>query len=487
MKKMFDFLRIRKEEKGLVIVFVLISLFLHACCIWCFSDSFLKESIENGGVFYSQFHVSGYDPITYAVVTHWDITYQVFRHPLLAFFVYPLFLLNNGLIALTGYNLVQFLLAGILLVCNVYSVIFLYRIFQEIIGLLRKDAVILTFLFYGFAHIMVASIVPDHFTVSMCLLLMALYLSGSYMQKGKEWTILQTVLFFVITAGVTLSNGVKIYLDALFTNGKRFFRPKYLLLAVILPVAMVWGFANWEYHTYIQPKEKAQQREMVKKNAIAKEHAYKTFMDTTSITDPEERQTAFTKMYRLQQKREAEARWNSMHKGMPIKGRSIFLRWTDITTSRWDSMVENLFGESIMLHQDELLGDTLRNRPLIVVYRWWICYVVEAVLVILFLAGLWFGRKSRFLWLSFAGFVFDMVIHLGLGFGLNEVYIMASHWAFVMPISIAYLLRSSITHLQFSILNSQFSILRILLVVLTAFLWLYNGSLLVSYLLGGAS
>ena len=29
--------------------------------------------------------------------------------------------------------------------------------------------------------------------------------------------------------------------------------------------------------------------------------------------------------------------------------------------------------ESIMLHQDELLGDTLRNRPLIVVYRWWIC------------------------------------------------------------------------------------------------------------------
>lgn len=477
MKKIFGFLRIKKEERGLVLAFVLISVILHACCIWCFSDSFLKESIDNGGVFYSQFHVSGYDPITYAVVTHWGTTYQVFRHPLLAFFVYPLFLLNNGLIALTGYNLVQFLLAGILLLCNVYSVLFLYRIFREIIGLLQKDAVILTFLFYGFAHIMVASIVPDHFTVSMCLLLMALYLSGIYMQKDKEWTILQTVIMFVITAGITLSNGVKIYIDTLFTNGKRFFRPKYLLLAVILPAALLWGFANWEYRTYVQPKEKEHQRAVVKKHEIAKQRAYKAFMDTTSITDSAQKQIAFTKMYRIQQKKEAEERWNSMHKGLPIKGKSIFLRWTDITTPRWDSMVENLFGESIMLHQDELLGDTLRNRPLIVRYRWWICYAVEAVLVLLSLVGLWFGRKSRFLWMVMAGFAFDMVIHLGLGFGLNEVYIMASHWAFAIPISIAYAVLAA----------SRYNAFRILLVILTVFLWLYNGSLLISYLLGGAS
>lgn len=477
MKKIFGLLRIRKEERLLVLAFVAVSLILHACCIWCFSDSFLKESITDGSVFYSQFHVSGYDPITYAVVTHWGTTYQVFRHPLLAFFVYPLFLLNNGLIALTGYNLVQYLLGFLILVCNVYSVVFLYRIFHEIIGLIHKDSVLLTFLFYGFAHIMVASIVPDHFTVSMCLLLMALYLSGCYMQQGREWTILQTAFVFVITAGVTLSNGVKIYLDALFTNGKRFFRLKYLLLAVILPAALIWGFANWEYRTYVQPKEKEQRKEVIRQKKEARQRAYETFMDTTSITNPDERQTAFTRMYHIQQKKEAEERWNSMHKGLPIKGKSIFLRWTDITTPRWDSMVENLFGESIMLHQDELLGDTLRNRPLIVEYRWWICYVVEAVLVFLSLIGIWLGRKSRFLWMMMAGFAFDMVIHLGLGFGLNEVYIMASHWAFAMPICMAYLLKA----------KGHLPIARIMLLAITAFLWLYNGSLLISYLLGGAS
>jgi hypothetical protein len=483
MKKIFDFLHIRKEERGMVFVFVLLSAFLHACCIWCYSDSFLKESIDSGDVFYSQFHVSGYDPITYAVVTHWGTTYQVFRHPLLAFFVYPLFLLNNGLIALTGYNLVQYLLGLLILVCNTYSVLFLYRIFCEIIGLLRKDAILLTFLFYGFAHIMVASIVPDHFTVSMCLLLMALYLSGSYMRKGKEWTIIQTVVLFVITAGITLSNGVKIYMDALFTNGKRFFCPKYLLLAVILPAALMWGFANWEYRTYIQPREKEQRRTMIKQQKIAKQRAYEAFMDTTSITNPDEQQAAFTKMYRIQQNKEAKERWKSMHKGMPIKSKNMFLRWTDVTTPRWDSMVENLFGESLLLHQDYLLEDTMGNRPLIVTYRWWVCYVVEVILVILFLIGLWIGRKSRFLWLTLAGFAFDMVIHLGLGFGLNEVYIMASHWAFVMPIGIAYLVlaasRNNVMPLY------RYIVLRILLVLLTVFLWIYNGSLLVSYLLGG--
>lgn len=273
IKTIVDIFRIQKDERWLVLAFLLVSVFLHACCIYCFSGFFLQESIDNGSVFYSQFHVSGYDPITYAVVTHWGTTYQVFRHPLLAFMVYPLFLLNNGLIAMTGYNLVQFLLAAILLVCNIYSVVFLYRIFKDIISVSRFDAILLVFFFYGFAHIMVASIVADHFTVSMFLLIFALYISGRWMQEGRQMTIVQTVVLFVITAGITLSNGVKIFINALFVNGKRFFRPKYLLLAVILPAGMMWLFANWEYRTYVLPQEKARQIALAKKAQVEKERS----------------------------------------------------------------------------------------------------------------------------------------------------------------------------------------------------------------------
>ena len=471
---MWSIFRIQKEERWLVLAFVLVSVFLHACCIYCFSDSFLQESIDNGGVFYSHFHMSGYDPITYAVVTHWDVTYQVFRHPLLAWMVYPLFLLNNGLIALTGYNLVQFLLAALLLVCNSYSVVFLYRIFKDIIGVRHCDAILLIAFFYGFAHIMVASIVADHFTLSMFLLLLTLYIAGRWMREGREMTILQTLVLFVVTAGVTLSNGVKILIDALFVNGKRFFRPKYLLLAVILPAALLWLFAVWENQTYIVPKEKAQRIAQQEKARVAREQAYQEFMDTTSIMSPEEKQRVFEKQYQQRLRKEAKARWESMHKGLPIQSKNVFLRWTDVTSPRWDSMVENLFGESLMLHQDHLLEDTMGSRPMIVRYRWWICYAVEGVIVLLWFTGLWLGRKSRFLWMAMAGFAFDMIIHLVLGFGLNEVYIMASHWAFVLPVGIAFLLKSP--HLRH--LTSY------ILLLLTVFLWLYNGVLLVGYLLG---
>ena len=59
--------------------------------------------------------------------------------------------------------------------------------------------------------------------------------------------------------------------------------------------------------------------------------------------------------------------------------------------------LENFFGESIMLHQQNLLGDVLRNRPVIVKYQSAVNYVVEACIVVLFLLGILAGRKSKFL------------------------------------------------------------------------------------------
>ena len=407
----------------------------------------------------SPIHVSGYDPITYAVVTHWGTTYQVFRHPLLAFFVYPLFLLNNGLIALTGYNLVQFLLAGILLVCNVYSVLFLYRIFREIIGVLRKDAIILTFLFYGFAHIMVASIVPDHFTVSMFLLLMTLYISGICIKKGRAFKWWQSAILFFITAGVTLSNGVKVFMAGFFINLRDFFRPKYLLLAVILPAALLWGVATWEYQTFSVPKEKSKTEQKIRKAEAMKAQV--------AQMSPEERM----KFEEKKAKREAVLRQQAAKTGKPMENEG-FLKWTDITTSRWETIYENLYGESVQFHQQYFLEDTLVHRPVFVKYDWTLSYWIEALVVLLFAVGIWYGRKSRFLWLCLSCLGFDMFIHLILGFGINEIHIMAPHWLFVMPIAIAFLLRE---------VKSRW--LRLSVLLLTLYLLIYNGYLLTSFLL----
>ena len=126
-------------------------------------------------------------------------------------------------------------------------------------------------------------------------------------------------------------------------------------------------------------------------------------------------------------------------------------------------------------HTDHVLGDVLINRPVIVPYRYAASYAVEAFVVLFFLAGIWMGRRSRFLWIALSWMGFDMIIHVVLGFGLNEVYIMSAHWMFIIPIAIAMLLRRVQPRLQ--------QPLRIIIMLQTVYLLVYNGSLLVDYLL----
>ena len=137
--------------------------------------------------------------------------------------------------------------------------------------------------------------------------------------------------------------------------------------------------------------------------------------------------------------------WNK-NTGKPI-AKGEFMRWTDKTTSRWDVAVESLFGEGIQLHKDYLLKDVLRNRPLIVRYDTsnifgYINYLVETLIVMLFIVGIWLGRKKLFLWTALSFFILDMALHMGLGFGINEIYIMSAHYLFVLPIGIAYLFKA---------------------------------------------
>lgn len=79
--------------------------------------------------------------------------------------------------------------------------------------------------------------------------------------------------------------------------------------------------------------------------------------------------------------------------------------------------------------------------------------------------------------MALSGFAFDMLLHMGLGFGINEVYIMGAHWLFVMPLAMAFMVKK--------VENGRLRPwLRGLLVLLTLWLWAYNGTLLIGYLLG---
>lgn len=392
-------------------------------------------------------------------MTDWDVVYQVFRHPLLSFMIWPLYLLNEGLTWLLGVNCVQYLVAFWLIVCSYYSYIFLYRIHREVIALSRWDATLLTAFYFSFAYILLSVIVPDHFTISMFLLLITLYISGICIQKGREFRWWQSAIFFYITAGVTLSNGIKVFLSGFFVNLKDFFRPKYLLLAVLLPAALLWGTAQWEYREYVLPKEKAR--------AETKARQEKALKEKVAAMSPKERKAFEAK----QARRELRLKLQKEKSGQPMEDHG-FLKWTDISTSRWQSIYENLFGESLQFHRQHFLEDTLVGRPVFVKYDTVFNYIIEAIILLLALVGIWVGRKRRFLWLCLSCFGFDMFIHLVLGFGLNEIFIMAPHFMFVLPIATAYL---------FSRVHWRW--LRLAVIFLTIYLLVYNGYLLTDFLL----
>lgn len=490
MKKIFDIFKIKKEERWLALGIFLALAILNGVVIARYAGTFTLVTDDYYKNFIRHFCVSGFDPLTYWVLSDWNVAYNVYRHPLLAFYLYIPYLINMGLMKLTGYNCALFIAVIIQMFCGFYATLFLQRIFREVLELDKAASSILTLLFFSFGYVMVTCIVPDHFVISMLLLILALYVSGRRIKHNHPLKIWQTVVYFVLTAGTSLNNGLKIFFSALFVNRKRFFRPKHLLLAVILPAALLWGFCRWEYRTFVWPVEMARKEMKAKKTAEKKVRQermaqLKQIKDSLTkdsiqrglkIITPEEiaQKTKNDSIQKAKQLARNEARKKSGPKqGAPImKGE--FMNWTDATSSRTLSIVENLMGESIQLHQDYVLQDELRHRPMFVNYRYAFNYIVEALIIILFLAGIWAGRKSRYLWLVMSYFGLDMLLHIGLGFGLNEVYIMSGHWIYALPIAIGFLLKET-RHQRYSLC------LKSLLLTIGLFLLIYNGILIIGY------
>ena len=449
MKSIFDIFRIRKDERWLAIVSALIFSFLNFMTVYMYWGRFCVLSSNYHRLFVRWFKISGFDPLTYEVISYWDTAYNVYRHPLLAFFMWPFAQLNQLMMSLTGKNFATVITAVIVVFCAVYSAVFLFRIFKDIIMVKVREAYLLTALTFSMAFLMLSAMVPDHFIMSMFALTLTLYLSGKKLRNGSALNMWQTIALFILTAGISLNNGLKVFLAALVTRRKRFFEWRFLLLAAILPCAMIWGFARWEYRTYVWPKEMARNEVKAKKNREYTEKIRQQARDSIGSQDSAAVE-ALTKKIKQQKavekyRRDHQKIWNK-NTGKPI-AKGEFMRWTDKTTSRWDVAVECLFGEGIQLHKDYLLGDVLRNRPLIVRYDTsnilgYINYLAEAVIVLLFLIGVWMGRKKIFLWTAMSFLILDMALHMGLGFGINEIYIMSAHYLFVLPIGIAYLFKA---------------------------------------------
>lgn len=435
---------LRKEERPIAVVALVVFAALNAMLIANHWQSFTRGAhVGFWSVFYNHLNMSGYDIFSLIFISCMRLHWNALRHPLFVVLLLPLFWLNRLIMPPTEFNAAVLLMAALLVAADVWGAVLMHRLLRDVVEVRRVDAALLTALFYGFAHVMIATMVPDHFALSLPLLLLTLLIAGRKLKEGKPMKLWQSALLFFLTAGVTLTNGVKVALAAWFVNGRKVFAWR-SIASFVVPTLLLGAIYVWQQDAIVAPQERKIKRIEA---AVAKK-------DPARIAKLNEHND-FVK----QQNGEA------LTKNVPL------LEWSDITTDRWQSAVDNLFGESLQLHRDYLLEDVQQTRPVFVQYRSALNYVVEALLVVLLAVGAWMARREKFFLMVLAWFGFDMLMHMGFGFGLNEVYIMTAHWAFIIPIAAGYILRRS---------NSMAP--RVLVAALAVWLWAYNAAIVIGYL-----
>ena len=435
---------LRKEERPVAIVALIVFAALNALLIANHWQSFTRGAhVGFWSVFYNHLNMSGYDIFSLIFISCMRLHWNALRHPLFVALLLPLFWINHQIMPPTEFNAAVLLMGALLVAADVWGAVLMHRLLRDVVEVNRMDAAFLTAMFYGFAHVMIATMVPDHFALSLPLLLLTLLIAGRRLKEGKPMKLWQSALLFFLTAGMTLTNGVKVALAAWFVNGRKVFSWR-SILSFVVSTLLLGAIYVWQQETIVAPQERNIKRIEA---AVAKK-------DPARIAKLKEHDN-FVK----QQNGEA------LTKSVPL------LEWSDMTTSRWQSAVDNLFGESLQLHRDYLLEDVQQTRPVFVEYRSAVNYIVEALVVLLLVAGAWIARREKFFLMVLSWFAFDMIMHMGFGFGLNEVYIMTAHWAFIIPIAAGYILRRK---------NSMAA--RVLVAALTLWLWTYNAVIVIGYL-----
>ena len=445
----FNIFKVKKEERWLAFAMLAVFVTFNAMVIASHYHVYTMEA--HGGfwsVFTKNFRMSGYDCWSWITVSGGRIHFVTSRHPLYLTFLYPLYLLNDWLIQNVGYNFAVYFMAVIIVFSAFYAVLFMYRVFREVLELRRKDARLLTLLLFSFGHVLIPTMVPDHFVISLMLLSLTLYVTGKKMKKGQLLTAWQSLVLTFFTAGMATSNGVKTLLAGLFTNGKKVFTCKFISIGVVLPLLLLLGIQQSQYYLLEVPQQ--------------------------AVVRHIESETLKKNPQKVLEHKKQRDEWQRTHLGQPV-GDGVITKLMDVSTPRIPTIVENFFGESIQLHQRSLLKDVSWERPIFVEYNWSLNYIIEAFVVLLFIVGIVFSYKQRFFKMLLAWFACDLTLHLILGFAVTEVYIMTSGWAFIIPISYGYLLkRLSMKWLK---------LMRVALIMLTIYLWIYNAGQTVYYLM----
>lgn len=455
VSNLFKIFKLRKEERWLAAVALIVFTFFNVLLM----ASHWKTCTQGAsGGFYSLFtrwfNMSGYDCWSWIMVSGKQIYFVTDRHPLYLTFLYPMYLLNHWIMDITGVNCAVFMLSAVIIFSALYAVIFVYRTLREVLMLSKGESLLLVALLFSFAHVLLPTMVPDHFIISMMLLSMTLYIVGKRIKAGRHIKAWESGLLLFFTSGIALSNGIKTMLADWFANGRHVFRFKFIVIGILLPLTALFCIQRVQYQLLEVPQQEALQHMLAEK--------------ARKFPDKVKREKAEQEKHKI---------WIGRN-GMKQMGTDGIWNLIDFDTPRWPVLIENLFGESFQLHENHLLEDVHETRPKFVNYQYAYKYGIEVVVILLFLAGVMCSIRYKFFLMLLSWLSFDMLLNIVLGFGINEVYIMTSGWAFIVPIALGYLLKQS---KQWN--TKVYATMIGIIFVLLCYLWISNGTLIVKYLI----
>ena len=439
----------RKETLIVILVALIIIASFNALMVYEAPSVWTNAKAGSWNAFWNRFEFSGFDSYTYIIISTWRPLYVLARHPLLAVMMWPLSQLNDALKDSFGINCAIYIVAVLWTIISTCSWVLVFKILRQIQELTFKASLVLTFFFFGLSHVMLTTFLPDHFTLTLPILLLTYYLAGKAIKAKRPMPLWQSLPLAFIGTGVTTTNIVKVGFADLFTRRFSILGIIRHFLWYLIPLSILFGI-------YMVQERTTQAKEVRNNNMHMEKKAAK---DST-----------FAKYWESEKIRKEKAHADQI---IDMPG----VTSTDYEIDRLASVYENIFGEGLILHKDYLLRDANKkdHRPGIVRYDRWYYYIIEGMIVLLMLFGIWCGRHNRLLQALTIIFLFDMVLHVGLNFASADVYIMTTHWAFIIPFAISCIYRS--LHRQPKELSA---IVTIMVLSLTAFLWWHNVSLLLT-------
>lgn len=141
------------------------------------------------------------------------------------------------------------------------------------------------------------------------------------------------------------------------------------------------------------------------------------------------------------------------------------LQYTGSRIDKCHLFIDNFLSEPVLFHDKTgiVFSPETINLPS---YPYLFFYLPVAILFILTLLSVIINRNQGLTWLFCLCFTTDILIHFGIGYGIEEAQLFCGHWIFYLPIMIGLLIKH--------IARKKAKLLTSVIMIIAIFLWMYN-------------